>query len=277
MGHVRTKFSISRAVLFATSMATGTLACNGDKEAKKTTDSTAASKSIATDSLAADTSSLTTTGTIAFSGYPGRLGGEDETKDYLAKMVFNRPANADDYVDREVECDEDDGCSGSGNGRRRIVIIPEANAHLVDWETALDPSSPRKGYIVASVTNRGNRSRRWQLGRNETLYVWVGPIDGGYNRGVRFYRIIPETGVVANTLRARQVRKCDPIDATRTNVPRAQIFRGIDGHCMGKPGDKLLYPRSVDGREIKIDPTVPGNSGLWFSCSSGCCESTRIN
>jgi hypothetical protein len=220
---------------------------------------------------------------IGLNDYPGKSG--NATRLYLASLDFSQ---TDSIVDTTIPCHDAADCSG---GSVRIRIVPEKNAYKVPVDEALKSG---RGYIVAQIENKSQSAyKSLNLSPDETAYLWVGGVPaggpGGVPEGARriaVVRINREIGGATWLSTARSAGWC---------VAPPGLVRSVSAvHLKPMPecvNTNRLYSIPMKGvglSDIRLATTssnilseavrrvMAHRSGLWFSCSLGCCEATDI-
>ena len=212
---------------------------------------------------------------IGIIDYPGK--NATATKLYLASLDFSQ---TDSIVDTNVPCHDAGDCSG---GSVHLRIVPEKNAYKIPVDAALKSG---RGYIVARIENKSQTIyKSLNLAPNETAYLWVGAMPSGPRR-IGIFHISGDTGHATWRSTAAQAGWCaqapgaartvsavhlNPMpECVQTNSFYSTPMQGIglsDIHLASTTMSVLsdLGPRLMAHR-----------SGLWFSCSLGCCEGTAF-
>jgi hypothetical protein len=257
-------------------LSTAVVGCKGSEKAATSGDSLYASKSKA--QAVAQSAAV---GPRSLKGFPGK--DTAATLAYLDSLDFSLPVDSTDYFHGDVPCDALDNkdCDYHGPGKlktRKMLGIPEGYSQEVDWNKVLDPSYGDSGYIVAKLTNEGKRSTHWRLGKDSSVYLWVGPAPKptAPNEKIVMFVAIDSHGHMTPGIVAHAVQDC--ADDLTTNTPprrrNAHVFQG--GHCQSKSGGQtkmnVIYTRDVKFTKSAGNPYLPDNSGFWVACGSGCCE-----
>ena len=153
----------------------------------------------------------------------------------------------------------------------RLMFIPENNAYNRDWRKAMQKDN--EGYVVATVLNVDNMTfSDLGLEPGKLAYAWVGQIGATTaDRGFAVYRIDPSTGLrQATWSETDSVSHCD--NAAYRDKPSVKDKHPGSGTCT-----PITIAESVFGPRAAYAATSrsafqPELSGLWISCTGGCCE-----
>ena len=207
--------------------------------------------------------------------YPGH--NATATKAYLASLDFSQ---TDSIVDTTIPCHDAADCTGPSVHLR---IVPERNAYKVHVDDALKSG---RGYIVARIENKSpSLYKSLNLAPNETAYLWVGAVPSGPRR-IAIFNIKADNGHATLRSYAQQAGWCaDPAAANRTI---SAVHLNAMPQCVQRNN---FYSSPIQGigltsirlastsSSILADATtklLAHTSGLWFSCSLGCCEGTSF-
>ena len=207
-----------------------------------------------------------------FAGTPeGNPRGMD---DYVQKIDFGAGSDPSGIFEGDLPCAMPAKCGGKTAVRVRIV--PSNFATASDWDKALHAGG--NGYIVAKVTNlEGVPFDRLNLGPYEVGYVWVGE-SLGLGRLPALYAV--RAGTVKRIFRFKGQTFC------RDSTPQKPA---VHINTPSKCSDPSSSPAAATMQQASIEPFAaiasylvktarrmlappPVDSGLWISCSVGCCE-----
>jgi hypothetical protein len=193
--------------------------------------------------------------------------------DYVQQIDFGAGSDPSGIFEGDLPCAVPAKCGGKATVRLRIV--PSNYATTADWDHALKNGN---GYIVAKVSNlEGVPYDRLNLDPYGVGYVWVGDSQG-LGRTVALYGV--RGGAVKRLFKFKGRTFCkDPTP----QKPAVHIY------TPSKCTDTNSTAVGAASEQASIEPftaiaallakTVtrmlaqPGlNSGLWISCSLGCCE-----
>jgi hypothetical protein len=206
----------------------------------------------------------------------GPPGGDNrkETIEYFKDFVrFDDDQETNDSsFTAEYECDMN--CDAPG--RLALQVVPERNAHKVNWRLAL-ANPERRGYVVAKLTNVSKRRfGPLDLEPGSTIYQWVGPVDVKQDsRRIAWIKINPATGEAGRFMQPRKkVRTCTLEGAEKRT--RSKVAYAADHVTSNCP----KWPPSLVGETAEAD--APDRSaalltflyppGMWNSCEGGCCS-----
>lgn len=206
------------------------------------------------------------------SGYPGE--NPVATKAYLSSLDFTQ---TDSIFDGWIQCHSATDCTGDSI---HLKIVPEKNAHEVPIDAALHGGP---GYIVSRIVNLDNKPyRSYRLAALDTGYLWTGAMPGGERR-VAIFRISPVTGAASGLSRANKAAWCTKPPGMIRTIAAVHI------NSMTECNANTFYTALRDiGNDTHLASTssaiVAGtlrglahSSGLWFSCSMGCCEASQFD
>ena len=209
---------------------------------------------------------------IGIIDYPGK--NATATKLYLASLDFSQ---TDSVVDTTIPCHDAGDCSG---GSVHLRIVPEKNAYKVPVDDALKSG---RGYIVARIENKSQSIyKSLNLAPNETAYLWVGAMPSGPRR-IGIFHITGETGHATWRSTASRAGWCAPpagspprtVSAVHLNaMPECASTKNFYSSPMKGIGitDIRLATTSASILSDAARKAMAHRSGLWFSCSLGCCE-----
>lgn len=147
-----------------------------------------------------------------------------------------------------------------------IRIVPNVDAENIDWGAAMQNGGD--GHFVAKIYNLENTPVQ-PLGLKglETGYVWVGELDDG-TRGIGI-ATVKNDGETAFTRKFSSYAFCgDP-----HTYPKVEL---TDGHkCSGTPSVKKVSMNAqyiLASLQPRGDSSPNPGTGMWISCSGGCCE-----
>lgn len=202
------------------------------------------------------------------SGYPGE--NADATKAYLGSLDFTQ---TDSIFNGAIPCHSASDCTGDSI---HLNIVPEKDAHEVPIDAALHGGP---GYIVARIINLDNKPYgSYRLAAFDTAYLWAGAMPGG-GRRLAIFRISSVTGAATPRSRAKKAGWCTkPPGMVRT-------IAAVHINSMTECNEHTFYtadaaaPNATRLASTSNDLVAGGtlkafahSSGLWFSCSMGCCE-----
>ena len=206
-----------------------------------------------------------------FAGLPeAKPGGMD---DYVQKIDFGAGSDPAGIFEGELPCAVPSKCGSKTAVRLRIV--PSNFAHVANWDKALHGGN---GYVVAKVSNlEAVPYDRLNLGPYEVGYIWVGDSQHLGRSPVLF---AVRAGTIKRIFKFKGLTFCR--DST-PQKPAVHIYSpskcsGVDSNPMGASAQQAsIEPFSAIGAHVvnavtrKLVPP-PLVSGLWISCSLGCCE-----
>jgi hypothetical protein len=183
-------------------------------------------------------------------------------KSLLAQTWDDRPGHSDDG---QLDCHVHTDCGG--NGHVKIHIIPATNAYKLNHKTALDGTGP-DGWIMKIINTSNDPYEPWKLLPHDVVFLYVGPaVGGGYKYSI--YR--DEPGSNPTLLAIAQAGAYCETDA-HPGSSSAHLYD--PPHCLNASDRKVLYgtPFPAPGEKQMMSHT----SGLWISCSLGCCEASQF-
>jgi hypothetical protein len=205
---------------------------------------------------------------VGLPAYPGQ--DTAATKAYLASLDFTQ---TDSIFNGAIQCHSPSDCTGDSI---RLNIVPERNAHEVPVETALHAGP---GYIVARIINLDNKPyASYQLAPFDTTYLWVGAMAGGARR-FAIYRISAVTGAATVRSRAKKAGWCTKPPGMVRSIAAVHVNSMTE--CNAHTFYATLPDERNEPRLANVSNGLIGgatlnafahSSGLWFSCSMGCCE-----
>lgn len=206
-------------------------------------------------------------------GLPGQPEANPAAMDaYVQQIDFGAGADTSGIFDGALPCGNPDNCGGKSAVRLRIV--PSNLATNADWDSALGNGN---GYIVAKITNLDSVPfDRLNLGAGEIAYVWIGDSQG-VGRAPTLY-----------TVRSGKVKRLFKFKGRTFCRDSAQQKPAVHIYTPTKCTDTKLKSAAA-ATEASIEPISaigaylvkavarmiappPADSGLWISCSLGCCE-----
>jgi hypothetical protein len=195
--------------------------------------------------------------------------------EYVRKLNFVIESTADSSLVDDFTCEK---CTTGYQkaGYIRLLIVPEARAHKVNWQDAVKKGE--EGAVVAMVINIDRKTLpEIELPPGGVAYAWVGQIDASGNRGFGVYRI-NKTGM----------RVGEPWWVTSTLLHcnhKEHDTPAVKRHHEAKPGDEPCTPiapaaSSASSQNVRLASTswahfiapAKGGGSLWVSCTGGCCE-----
>ena len=210
---------------------------------------------------------------IGIIDYPGK--NATATKLYLASLDFSQ---TDSIVDATVPCHDAGDCSG---GSVHLRIVPEKNAYKVPVDAALKSG---RGYIVARIENKSQTLyKSFNLAPNEIAYLWVGAMPSGPRR-IGIFQIAGDAGHATWRSTASQAGWCSPVAGSGRTVsavhlnpmPECASTNSFYSSPMQGIGISDIHLASTSSSILSdaARKAMAHRSGLWFSCSLGCCEGT---
>ena len=188
--------------------------------------------------------------------------GSDLLKELIQKADFDYLTSdeRDSTVFVDFECHDGD-CEGEEFVT--FAVTPERRAHTVNWDNAIQQNG-RPGYIVAQY-QLITRVRVDSLGLEPggVLYQWVGELTP-FARGSALLNVNESDWTARFYKTSPAYETCDdPKGASRT-TPAA---KKKSGHTNCTPKSASSTGQAFTAAENLIP------SGVWISCSNGCCES----
>ena len=163
-----------------------------------------------------------------------------------------------------------------------LQVDPEDRAHEVDWFLAARDSYTG-GAIVAKIKNisNGTSTELGLSGRNDSVFVWVGPIQDNYaETGVAFYKFDANgNGRRVGSTKYYSVLRCK--DSYNTKPSVSHYVNHDDDNpevckltVLGPTAAQVraAVPPGVQLASHTTMPIVAAYGGLWISCSGGCCD-----
>jgi hypothetical protein len=228
----------------------------------------------------AERAALTTsemTGDTAQSFYP--------EKNAAATAALIAAGNWDDTPGRKwtgpLHCGNGSTCGGKTEVQFRIR--PRHNAHTFNHRRILRGDDPEQ--FIAEITNLDTVSYGpWRVGPNETVHLYVGLRATG-DRRITIYRLDPIDGSRDILVTAQRATHCE---VSAHSWPRVEVY--TPWHCKGKADLRILYGTAYPASETSSANALPRlasnsmmtaavepfTSGLWISCSGGCCEGSAF-
>lgn len=205
-------------------------------------------------------------------GKPGKP--EDhalEMLQYAASLPFGQGVPASDIVDDSLACES--SCDAT-HTKARIQIVPSNYAPEVGWGKILNPGpgTPPNGHIVAKISNLNDYPfPPLQMGPQEVAYLWIGEIRGSANAKAAIYKL---DGSTAFKLKEARTLICPKA----VGPPAVHLFPspGCDQRVSMQMAstEPIAKLASLFTRETRT--TMLHGSGLWVSCSEGCCQVTMV-
>jgi hypothetical protein len=194
----------------------------------------------------------------AEAGLAGAPGDNPQTQAYLHSVHFD-PANAAGIIDQDVECEKNHQDHPS-----HLRVVPSHYSHKVVWANAQNGGN---GHFVAQITVSAGNCENLHLNAGETGYLWIGPGAGGA-RTARVYKQLGNDGIDPN----------DPAETTSIAFCNYANQGRPESHLWNPP--KCTDPNPGPTPPVHPAPDESKNpvrikihdSGLWVSCSSGCCQ-----
>ena len=198
-------------------------------------------------------------------GLPGKPESQPTNFESYAKdLGFGNTANTMRF-DGTIKCPDAAKCGG--NSEVTLTIVP--SDYVEDWDGAI--KGTKNGHIVAKVFNAGYKPfGYWNLNADDVLsYIWVGQFQGG--KGAALYAM--RDGKLTRIFTFSGVKKC-----SKTAGP-PEVHFNTPANCTETIGlaperNVQLASLSTDKFLAQFDATQGRGliSGLWVSCSAGCCE-----
>ena len=198
-----------------------------------------------------------------FAGVPEARPAEFEI--YVQKVGFGEVAGSE-ILDDNFACKTPANCGGQQSVRLRAA--PSNYAADVAWNDALGMG---KGHVVAKVTVVDPVPfDRLNLTKDDVVYLWVGPLQGG--RGAALYRV--------RNGRATPVYKFAKLTFCKYAIQqKPAVHRNKPPKCTDTDPKPLQAPApagqalaSLASRPLRMERNQGFTDGLWVSCSGGCCE-----
>ena len=212
----------------------------------------------------------TTAGGGALNGQNGAFGVDGPaTLKYLNTLDFTIASVGDSVLVKKYQCTTPGNtCPPDGV---RLMFIPEAGAYKRDWQKAMTKNN--EGYVVATLLNVDDTVfTDLGLEPGKLAYVWVGQTGATTaDRGFAIYRIDLSTGLKQATWsETSKLSHCD--NANYRDKPSVK-----DKYPSGETCTPITVAQSIFSPRVAYAATARsalqgGISGLWISCSGGCCE-----
>jgi hypothetical protein len=211
---------------------------------------------------------------VGLKDFPGK--NPTATKAYLNSLSFTQ---TDSVIDASIPCHDAADCAG---GSVHLRVVPEMLAYTVPAKDALKSG---RGYIVARIVNESAAAYgSFHLLPNDTAYLWVGATATG-DRRVAIYNISKATGAATLRSVASQAGWCTMSPGmvrTKSAVhlnPMPECQSNSFYTTIGSIGTSEIRLASTSSsilgdatRRAIANSSMAHSSGLWFSCSIGCCE-----
>lgn len=193
--------------------------------------------------------------------------------DYVLSVPFGEGVPPSDVIDQELPCEPDASACG-GAAKVRIRIVPSNYAPGVDWSDVLNPPAGRSpnGHVVAKFTNMSdNNFAPLNLPAHESAYLWIGQAGSSAQRKAVVYRITAHAAIPIKQVRDYKICQKPRTGPAVHLYPMFDCNQGAASAALNQPLAKLA---SLFTHESP-PPTLHG-SGLWVSCSAGCCQVTMV-
>ena len=191
------------------------------------------------------------------------------TLKYLNTLDFTIASVGDSVLVKKYRCTTPGNtCPPDGV---RLMFIPEGGAYKRDWQKAMQKDN--EGYVVATVLNVDNVTfTDLGLEPGKLAYAWIGQIGATTaERGFAVYRIDVSTGLKQATWsETSKVSHCD--NSAYRDKPSVK-----DKYPDGETCTPITVAQSIFGPRVAYAATARSAfqvdlSGLWISCTGGCCE-----
>lgn len=185
-----------------------------------------------------------------------------EFEKYVSELGFGNTSGSMRY-DGPLPCPDTTKCGSESSVE--FSIIP--SDYVDDWEGAV--KGTKNGHIVAKIFKAELKPfGYWNLLEDDALsYLWIGKFKDG--QGAALYA--RRNGKLKRIYTFSALKKC----------PKAEVPPGVHP----RPTPECSDPIGMLPRDVRLASTSTGNfmaafterqgvavSGLWVSCSGGCCE-----
>ncbi len=213
----------------------------------------------------------------------------DSTRTLLAKSSW---VDTNRWNGR-LDCGDGSACGGQTSVAFRMRAM--SNAHDIKHDQVVQGLDPA-AYIAELTNLDGVPYGPWNMIAKDVAYLYIGLLKDGTRR-IAIVRV-PSTGSATTLVTAQREAKCDvdqPPSGPSVNMKQPW-------HCKGAPKMTLIYgPPYPLATEVKTGTSnaasgmlassplgragilsslapPPGYaiSGLWISCSGGCCEASSF-
>jgi len=210
---------------------------------------------------------------------------KDATKANKHDLDFDESGSG--VFDAYLPCDNGEDCKDSGGNNATEIhfkIIPETRAHVAPMEAALKRAGNEEnlgGYIVAKVINMDQTHRFYgfKMEPHDTAYLWAGPTRQKGN-AFAIYRI-HEDGTSDPLASAQTASICRRGNFNHAEVHSPPRYCGTIEPIYGGPAPAAAAAPTVSSQiRLASNPIQPSaflvslmhTTGLWISCSGGCCQ-----
>jgi hypothetical protein len=193
--------------------------------------------------------------------------------DYVQQLDFGAGADPSGIFEGDLTCGMPAKCGGKTTVRLRIV--PSNFANVADWDGALNRGN---GHVVAKVSNLDDVPYdRLNLGPHDIAYLWVGDSQG-LGRTVALYTV--KSGAVKRLFKFKGRTFCrmstPQPPAVHINTPPK--CTSMDSKPLGAATEQASIEPFTEIASYVVKAVTRMfaqsgfDSGLWVSCSLGCCE-----
>lgn len=205
------------------------------------------------------------------------LAGQPEAKaaemaDYIQRIDFGAGSDPSGIFVGELQCAVPASCGGRESVHVRIV--PSNFAATADWDKALHGGN---GHVVAKVSNLDAVPYdRLNLGPNEVGYVWVGDSQG-LGGTAALYTVKGGNVKRIFMFKGRTFCRNSAPQQPAVHINTPSKCSEMDSKAMGAAQQASIEPFTAIAsylvkRVSRMLSPPPAESGLWISCSLGCCE-----
>lgn len=219
-----------------------------------------------TENIAA-TVQMTAPGQKPKEGKPGKP--QDNPSDFLLyalSIPFGENIPGADIVDDSLDCEP--RCDAS-HTKARIRIVPSNYGPDIEWDAIVNPKpgNPKNGHFVAKISNLNEYPfPPLKMDANDVAFLWIGENGSSNNSRAALYSF-GSNGL--QKLREAKVLICRKPKGT----PAVHLFASMDcsqGATSTASADHLVRLASASRHDVMA--AMVHNSGLWVSCSEGCCQ-----
>ncbi len=197
-------------------------------------------------------------------GLSGPPGQDRRTEQYIKEAFKMAPPE----IFQEFTCDTKTGQGKCGDKVSLTLGFTVATyAKDVEWHTL--KKGHGRGHFLLKIRNRNNDAYQpWNIPANDSAYLWMGETEGG-NPTVGLYHINRDYTVGSQLVGALKVSIC-----FKPANDMSEVHFNY-GCATGLTNAKAQSANLASAAPMDMPNAffaISSRSGLWVSCSSGCCE-----
>jgi hypothetical protein len=188
-------------------------------------------------------------------------------EDYVQTLGFGE-IQGSKLLEGPFPCEDASQCGGKSSVNLKIV----PSNYVSDWNAAL---SSGNGHVVGKIVNTEDVPfASFNMNKADNVaYVWVGEMKNDA-RGAALYVI--KKGSLKRILKFRDIRYCrvpnDGLPAVHSNRP-SECTETNSAPLQPKVTKASIEPfTGAIPRLLRSLNAMQAIDGLWFDCTSGCCE-----